>query len=53
MTVYGAFNVVSYAVQSQLFGTVYQLFGSNMIFMITAGFTCVALVMVLRTKRLD
>lgn len=53
MTVYGSFNVVSYAIQAQLFGTIYQLFGSNMIFVVTALFTFVALILVCRTKRFD
>ena len=53
MTVYGSFNAVTYAIQSQLFGTVYQLFGSNMIFAITAVFATFALIMVARTERLD
>ena len=53
MTLYGGFGVVSYAIQSQLFGTLYQYFGSNMIFVVTAIFSSIAFVMVYKTKRLD
>ena len=53
MTVYGSFTVVTYALQAQLFGIVYELFGSNMIFIIAMIFACIALCMVLKTKRFD
>ena len=53
MTVYGGFTVVSYAIQAQAYGFVYQMFGSHMIFMITLACTVVALLMTLKTKRLD
>ena len=53
MTIYGGFTVVGYALQSQLFGIIYQLFGSHMIFITTIIFTVIALFMVLRTKRFD
>lgn len=53
MTLYGAFIVIAYALQAQLFGIVYQIFGSHMIFVITLLLTCVALVMAIKTNRLD
>lgn len=53
MTVYGGFTVVGYALQSQLFGIIYQMFGSHMIFITTVVFTTIAFFMVLKTKRFD
>ena len=53
MTVYGGFTVISYAIQAQAYGFVYQMFGSHMIFIITLVCTAVALLMTLKTKRLD
>ena len=53
MTVYGGFTVVSYAIQAQAYGFVYQMFGSHMIFVITLVCTTIALLMTLKTKRLD
>lgn len=53
MTVYGGFTVISYAIQAQAYGFVYQMFGSHMIFIITLVCTTIALLMTLKTKRLD
>ena len=53
MTVYGGFTVISYAIQAQAYGFVYQMFGSHMIFIITLVCTAIALLMTLKTKRLD
>ena len=53
MTVYGGFTVIGYALQSQIYGTLYQLFGSHMIFMMTMLFTLIAFIMTLKTKRFD
>lgn len=53
MTIYGGFTVVGYALQSQLFGIIYQMFGSHMIFITTVVFTMIAFFMVLKTKRFD
>lgn len=53
MTIYGGFTVVGYAIQSQLFGYIYQMFGSNMIFIVTLFFTAIACLMTLKTKRFD
>lgn len=52
MSVYGAFTVISYAIQAQLFGIIYQQFGSHMIFILTALFSCVAFLIAAKTKRL-
>ena len=53
MTVYGGFTVISYAIQAQAYGFVYQMFGSHMIFVITLVCTTIALLMTLKTKKLD
>ncbi|MBQ9840640.1 MAG: MFS transporter [Erysipelotrichaceae bacterium] len=53
MTVYGGFTVISYAIQAQAYGFVYQMFGSHMIFIITLVCTAIALLMTIKTKRLD
>lgn len=53
MTMYGGFTVIGYAFQSQLLGTVYQLFGSHMIFIVTLTFTGIALLLTIKSKRFD
>lgn len=53
MSVYGSVTIIGYACLAQLFGVVYQLWGSCAIFLIGFFFTCVAFLMVLKTKRLE
>ncbi len=53
MTLYGGFTVIGYAVLSQLYGWIYQLAGSNMIFVVTLIFAAIAGLMIFKSKRFD
>lgn len=53
MSIYGAIYTIGTALFSQLFGIIYQYGSSNMIFLVTALFTLIPLVMVSFSKRLS
>lgn len=53
MTVYGGFTVIGYALQAQLFGSLYQFFGSSSIYLTCFFFAVIALILIIKTKHLD
>lgn len=53
MSIYGSVTIIGFAFLAQLFGVVYHLWKSPAIFFIGFIFTCIALVMAMKTKRFD
>ncbi len=53
VSLYTGIYLVGQALYTQLFGVVYQLYGSHMIFLVTALMSFIGLVMVVRTKHFN